>query len=97
MLVEKSVKLTWLLDIVAVLMIFITGSHQLLITAVVDSYSLFHPGDDLFTGDMLSMASTLLNHSFAMGMRLAAPYPSMPRQTVAPARPSSCAVRTITS
>ena len=32
------------------------------------------PGGDLFTGDMLTMASSLLNQSFSMGMRLASPF-----------------------
>jgi flagellar biosynthetic protein FliR len=71
---EQSAIVIGLLDLVAVLMIFITNSHALLITAAVDSYSLLHPGADLFTGDMLSIASSLLNQSFSMGMRLAAPF-----------------------
>ncbi|TAL01290.1 MAG: flagellar type III secretion system protein FliR [Rhodospirillaceae bacterium] len=71
---EQSAIVIGLLDIVAVLMIFITGSHHLLISAAVDSYSLLHPGGTLFAGDMLSMASTLLGQSYAMGIRLAAPF-----------------------
>jgi len=71
---EQSAIVIGLLDIVAVLMIFITGSHHVLIAAAVDSYNLLHPGGPLFAGDMLSMASTLLNQSFAMGIRLAAPF-----------------------
>jgi flagellar biosynthetic protein FliR len=71
---EQSAIVIGLLDLVAVLMIFITGSHLLLLTAAVDSYTLFRPGGELFTGDMLSMASTLLNQSFSMGLRLASPF-----------------------
>jgi flagellar biosynthetic protein FliR len=71
---EQSAIVIGLLDLVAVIMIFITNSHALLISAAVDSYSLLHPGGELFTGDMLSIASTLLNQSFSMGMRLAAPF-----------------------
>ncbi len=71
---EQTAIVIGLLDLVAVLMIFITGSHLLLLTAAVDSYTLFRPGGDLFTGDMLSMASTLLNQSFSMGLRLASPF-----------------------
>jgi flagellar biosynthetic protein FliR len=71
---EQSAIVIGLLDLIAVLMIFITGSHLLLITAAVDSYSLMRPGEPLFTGDMLSMVSTLLTQSFAMGLRLASPF-----------------------
>ncbi len=71
---EQSAIVIGLLDIVAVLMIFITGSHQLLISAAIDSFSLMRPGQDLFAGDMLAMGSTLINQAFAMGIRLAAPF-----------------------
>ena len=72
---EQSAIVIGLLDIIGVLMIFITGSiTMLLISAAVDSYGLLHPGGTLFEGDMLSMASTLLSQSFAMGIRLAAPF-----------------------
>jgi flagellar biosynthetic protein FliR len=71
---EQSAIVIGLLDIVAVVMIFVTGAHLMLLSAAVDSYTLFRPGGDLFTGDMLSMASTLLNQSFSMGMRLASPF-----------------------
>jgi len=71
---EQAAIVIALLDLVAVLMIFITGSHLMLITAVVDSYTLMKPAEPLFTGDMLSMVSTLLTQSFSMGLRLAAPF-----------------------
>ncbi len=71
---EQSAIVIGLLDIVAVLLIFITGSHQLLISAAVDSFGLMRAGQDLFTGDMLAMGSTLINQAFSMGIRLAAPF-----------------------
>ena len=71
---EQSAIVIGLLDIVAVLMIFITGTHHFLIMAMVDSYNLLKPGAPIFTGDMLSISSTLLNQCFGMGIRLAAPF-----------------------
>jgi flagellar biosynthetic protein FliR len=71
---EQSAIVISLLDLVAVLMIFITGTHHLLLMAAIDSYNLLRSGEPLFTGDMLSMSSTLINQSFAMGIRLAAPF-----------------------
>ena len=58
----------------SVLMIFVTGAHHLLLTAAIDSYNLLGAGRPLLSGDMLTMASTLLNQSFGMGIRLAAPF-----------------------
>ena len=72
---EQSAIVIGLFDIVAVLMIFITGAHllpdhggggQLQPPAA--------PAPPLFTGDMLSMTSRLVNQAFYMGIRLAAPF-----------------------
>jgi flagellar biosynthetic protein FliR len=71
---EQSAVVIGLLDLVAVLMIFITGTHQLLIGAMVDSYNFLAPGAPLFTGDMLHMLSSLLNQCFDMALRLASPF-----------------------
>ena len=71
---QQSAIVIGLLDIIAVLMIFITGAHHLLLMAAVDSYSLLGAGRPLLTGDMLNMVTTLLNQTFNMGMKLAAPF-----------------------
>jgi flagellar biosynthetic protein FliR len=71
---EQSAIVIGLLDLVAVVMIFITGAHHLLLMAAVDSYNLLKAGGPLFSGDMLSMTSSLITESFAMGVRLAAPF-----------------------
>ena len=71
---EQSAIVIGLLDLVAVVMIFVTGAHHLLLTAAVDSYNLLGAGRPLLTGDMLTMVSTLINQSFGMGIRLAAPF-----------------------
>ncbi len=71
---EQSAIVIGLLDIIAVLMIFITGAHHLLLTAAVESYSMLGAGKPLISGDMLTTLSTLLNQTFNMGIRLAAPF-----------------------
>jgi flagellar biosynthetic protein FliR len=71
---EQSAILIGFLNLIAVVMIFITGAHQFMIMAIVDSYNLLLPSAPLFTEDMLAVASRLLDQAFYMGIRLAAPF-----------------------
>lgn len=71
---EQSAIIIGLLNLTAVAVIFITGLHHLMIMAMIDSYNLFTPNATLFTKDMLTMAATLLDEAFYMGIRLAAPF-----------------------
>lgn len=63
-----------LLNIMAVVLIFTTGLYQMVIYAVIDSYTLFEPGGELLTGDMVDLAATYINESFYIGYRIAAPF-----------------------
>lgn len=71
---EQTAIVVGLLNIVAVVLIFTTGAHELLFSAVIDSYSLLQPGTGFMAGDALSLASTLLVQAFYMGIKLAAPF-----------------------
>lgn len=71
---EQTAIVVGLLNIVAVVLIFATGAHELFFAAVIDSYSLIAPGGDLIPGDILALASNLLVQSFYMGVKLAAPF-----------------------
>ncbi|MSO73429.1 MAG: flagellar biosynthetic protein FliR [Rhodospirillaceae bacterium] len=71
---EQSAIIIGMRNLVAVVMIFITGTHQFMIMAIVDSYNLLVPSAPLFTRDILLVASKLLDQSFYMGIRLAAPF-----------------------
>jgi flagellar biosynthetic protein FliR len=71
---EQTAIVVGLLNIVAVVLIFTTGAHELLFSAVIDSYSLMAPGSGVMTGDILNLASTLLVQAFYMGIKLAAPF-----------------------
>jgi flagellar biosynthesis protein FliR len=71
---EQTAIVIGLLNIVAVVLIFTAGLHQLMFAAVVDSYSLMRPGESIMTGDMLSVVSTMVSQAFYMGLKLASPF-----------------------
>jgi len=71
---EQTAIVIGLLNIVAVVLIFTTGLHQLLFASIVDSYSLMRPGEPLIPGDLLSVVSTTFNQAFYMGLKLASPF-----------------------
>lgn len=71
---EQTSIITGFLALIAVALIFITGTHHFILQAMVDSYSLLRPGAPLFAGDMMQLGARLVDQSFAMGLRLAAPF-----------------------
>lgn len=62
------------LSMLALMLIFATDLHHLLLLAVVDSYSLFRPGEWLPLGDAAQHLARVLGDSFLVGMQLAAPF-----------------------
>lgn len=71
---EQTAIVIGLLNIVAVVLIFTTGLHQLMFASIVDSYTLLRPGEPLLIGDLLSVVSTMFNQAFYMGLKLASPF-----------------------
>jgi flagellar biosynthetic protein FliR len=63
-----------LLSNVAVLLVFVTGLHHLMLEAVVGSYDLFVPGRPPVPGDHLAFYVDILQRSFDIGTRLVAPF-----------------------
>lgn len=63
-----------LLSNVAIVLVFISGLHHLMIQAVVASYTLFVPGTAPVVGDHLSVFVDTLQRSFDIGLRLASPF-----------------------
>ncbi len=57
----------------AITALFATDLHHLMILAVVDSYTLFPPGEFLPLGDSASILTTFLDASFLIGLQLAGP------------------------
>lgn len=58
---------------VALVLIFVTDMHHLMLRAVIGSYDLFAPGAPLPLGDLAQMLSQLIGRSFALGLQLAGP------------------------
>ncbi len=71
---QQSSTVAGFLLIAGTVLIFVTDSHHLLIRAVVDSYSLIEPGGALPLGDMANVIGRQVADSFALGLRLAAPF-----------------------
>lgn len=62
------------LSALAVVLIFATDLHHLMILAVVDSYDLFVPGTLPAPADMADLAAHLVGRSFLIGVQIAAPF-----------------------
>ena len=70
---QQSSTIAGFLGNVGVLMLFVTDMHHLMLNALVDSYSLFQPGQPLVMGDFSEMMARRVADSFALGVQLAAP------------------------
>ena len=62
------------LNIVGVLMVFVTDLHHLMLIAIADSYTLVKPGAPLPFGDFSQTLVRLLSETFALGLQLASPF-----------------------
>ena len=63
-----------LLGVTALVLLFATDMHHLLLLAVTDSYTVFSPGTVPQYGDFASAYAQLLAQSFAVATQLAAPF-----------------------
>lgn len=70
----QSIVVDTFLSITALTVIFITDLHHLMLSAVIDSYSLFPVGDALPLGDFASSLSQTINQSFIMGFKIGSPF-----------------------
>lgn len=59
---------------VALVVIFVTDVHHLMLRAIVDSYALFPPGAPVPIGDFADALTRLVSSSFSLGLRIAAPF-----------------------
>jgi len=71
---QQSSTVAGFLLIVGTVLIFVADLHHVMIRAVVDSYSLLEPGAALPMGDMTNVIGRRVADSFALGLRLAAPF-----------------------
>ena len=62
------------LSMTGVVLIFATNMHHLLITGVVESYTMFPLGSALDTGSMADLISRAVSTSFTLGIKLSIPF-----------------------
>ena len=70
---EQSSLLPGFFANVALVLIFMTDTHHLMLNAMFASYELFRPGASLPTGDFADVLTHTVSEAFALGMQLAGP------------------------
>jgi len=70
---QQSNLLTGFMGNLALVVIFATDLHHLMLRAVVDSYALFPSGAEVPLADMSDSLARGVAHSFAIGLKLSAP------------------------
>jgi len=71
---NQSIVSETFLSLIAITVIFIIDLHHLMISAVIDSYSLWTVGQQLPTEDIAQFISTLMNKSFIIGFKIGSPF-----------------------
>ncbi|HEX9466620.1 MAG TPA: flagellar biosynthetic protein FliR [Alphaproteobacteria bacterium] len=71
---QESALTSALLAAVSLVLVFVSDLHHLMLRAIVDSYSLFPPGQALPIGDFADTMTRLLTTTFSLGLRIAAPF-----------------------
>jgi flagellar biosynthetic protein FliR len=62
------------LSVTATVLMFATGLHELLFAAIVESYTIFPPGDLPPVGDFSKMISETVSNAFVLGAQIGAPF-----------------------
>ncbi len=70
---QQSSLFSGFLATVGVVMIFVTNTHHLMLSAIADSYTLFVPGQPLIIGDFSEVVARRVNDSFALGVKITSP------------------------
>ena len=71
---QQSSTIASFLLIMATVLIFTADMHHVMLLAIADSYTLLMPGDTLPVGDMVNIIGRKIADSFALGLRLSAPF-----------------------
>ncbi len=71
---QQSSLVATFLSLLGMVLIILTDMHHLLIRAVIESYSLFLPGQPLAFGDFSELMARRLADSFHLGVQLSAPF-----------------------
>lgn len=70
---QQSSLLSGMLGTIGILIVFVSDSHHLMLRAIVESYSLFVPGQPLALGDFAELLARRVMDSFRLGVQLSAP------------------------
>ncbi len=70
----QSIVVETFLSLLALTVIFVTDTHHLMLSAVIDSYTLFPVGAPLPIEDFSDFMSQTLNQSFIMGFKIGSPF-----------------------
>ena len=62
-----------LISMVAIVLLFHTGIHHMMLIAAVDSYQLFPPGDMIRMGDVAQWELDAMANAFRIGLQMSAP------------------------
>lgn len=71
---QQGAILSTFLVTLAIVLIFMTGTHAIMFDAILRSYDLFVPGVPPSVGDFLELVVTFIGSSFALGVELSAPF-----------------------
>ena len=71
---QQGVLIGNFMTILGIALVFATNLHHLVIAALDDSYTLFHPGEVPFTGDMAALTTRTIAGAFRVGVQLSAPF-----------------------
>jgi len=71
---QQSSTISSFLLTMGLVLIFVSDMHHLMIIAVIDSYSLFVPGEGLMIEDMAFFLTRKVGDSFALALQLSAPF-----------------------
>ncbi len=70
---QASIPATFLMAL-GVMLIFASNLHHLMLRALVDSYTLFPPGELPIIGDMADLVTRTISASFMLAVQIAAPF-----------------------
>lgn len=71
---QQSSTIAGFLLVMGVVLVFVVDLHHVMILAVTDSYTLLEPGQPLPVGDFAHTIGRRVADSFALGLKLAAPF-----------------------
>jgi flagellar biosynthetic protein FliR len=71
---SQGAMVTGFFNLIALVLIFVTGTHMLMLQAVAETFTLFPPGGALPVSDMADYLAHVLSNSFSIGLRLASPF-----------------------